>query len=110
MESDAWLGCTAAAPVLLETTVVPSRVPAPKELLALQPLPTAALLTTAGLPADFFGFAEFNALQTQVYKAAYEAGDALLVAPWGSARERLADELTRKYGSAAAPLRERALA
>ena len=75
VESDEWLGCTTAPPVLLATTVVPERVPAPKELLAPQQLQTAT-----GLPSDFFGFAAFDAIQTQVCQAAYEAGDALRVA------------------------------
>uniref|UniRef100_A0A1I7YF66 U5 small nuclear ribonucleoprotein 200 kDa helicase n=1 Tax=Steinernema glaseri TaxID=37863 RepID=A0A1I7YF66_9BILA len=86
--SDRWLGSEIVLPISFRHLILPDKYAPPTELLDLQPLP----LTAFSVPEyrEVFaaqGIKQFNPIQTQVFRALYEANDNVLVgAPCGSGK------------------------
>ena len=100
--SDTWLGCEAVLPVSFRHLILPEKFAPPTELLDLQPLPVSALRSHAAATL-YPGFATFNPIQTQVFAAAYNSDDAMLLcAPAGSGKTAVAEfALLRAHARAA---------
>eukprot|EP01113_Clastostelium_recurvatum_P015961 TRINITY_DN1902_c1_g1_i1.p1 TRINITY_DN1902_c1_g1~~TRINITY_DN1902_c1_g1_i1.p1 ORF type:complete len:2154 (-),score=847.63 TRINITY_DN1902_c1_g1_i1:92-6553(-) len=83
--SDRWLGCESVVAVSFRHLILPEKYPPHTELLDLQPLPVTALKDAKA--EKLYSFKYFNPIQTQVFPAAFNSDDNLLLAaPPGSGK------------------------